>query len=192
MSTEGNELSLVLISLFRGIVNRDDSEVRWQGLLSVEARVRDYVAVLGLQLVLDEEEGYAYLSQVEAEEGETELPRLVARRQLSYPVSLILALLRRKLTEHDTRSGDPRLVVEKTDLVETIRTFLPTAGNEARISDSIDSHLKKIAELGFIRFLGADNNSIEIKRILGAFVDAQWLKEFDARLAEYRGVADEE
>ena len=52
----------------------------------MQARVRDYVAVLGLELMLDEAEGYAFLrSRPEAEDGpDTGLrpPRLVARRPL--------------------------------------------------------------------------------------------------------------
>jgi hypothetical protein len=38
-------------------------------------------------------------------DGEPELPRLVPRRQLSYPVSLLLALLRKKLVEFDAAAG---------------------------------------------------------------------------------------
>ena len=65
------------------------------------ARVRDYVTVLGLDLVLDEAEGYAFLRSRPNLDGdpETSLPRLVARRPLSFPVSLLLALLRKKLAE---------------------------------------------------------------------------------------------
>ena len=39
--------------------------------------MREYVAVLGLELILDEAEGYAYLRQRAAAEGEPELARLV-------------------------------------------------------------------------------------------------------------------
>ena len=59
--------------------------------------LRDYVAVLGLELVLDEAEGYAFLRarNRDGDETTTKLPRLVARRPLSFPVSLLLALLRK-------------------------------------------------------------------------------------------------
>ena len=54
------------------------------GLLDLQARVRDHVAVLGLELVLDEAEGYAYLRSAAARpRASRELPRLVARRQLA-------------------------------------------------------------------------------------------------------------
>ena len=39
-------------------------------LLDLQARVRDYVAVLGLELVLDEAEGYAFLRARDREEDD--------------------------------------------------------------------------------------------------------------------------
>ncbi|MFP3786845.1 DUF4194 domain-containing protein, partial [Burkholderia sp. SIMBA_024] len=59
----GDRLSPVLVALFRGVLHRDAAPQSWQGLLALQARVRDYVAVLGLELMLDEAEGYAYLRQ---------------------------------------------------------------------------------------------------------------------------------
>jgi hypothetical protein len=95
--------------------------------------VRDYVAVLNLELVLDEAEGYAFLrSRPEPEEGDAALPRLVARRPLSFPVSLLLALLRKKLAEFDASGGDTRLVLSRDEVVELMRVFLPEGSNEAR------------------------------------------------------------
>ena len=51
--------------------------------------------------------------------------------------------------------------------------------------DQIDSHLNKIIELGFVRRMRGQTQLIEVHRILKAFVDAQWLSEFDQRLAAY-------
>lgn len=41
-------------------------------------------------------------------------------------------------------------------------------------------------ELGFLRQLRGQTGTYEVARILKAYVDAQWLEEFDARLAAYR------
>jgi hypothetical protein len=166
------------------------------------------VAVLGLELVLDEAEGYAFLRsrQVSEDDDASKLPRLVARRPLSFPVSLLLALLRKKLAEFDASGGDTRLVLTRDEVVELIRVFLPESSNEARLIDQIETHLNKIVELGFLRRLkasaanqGGQAAVFEVRRILKAFVDAQWLADFDARLAAYQvqlgatsgGVADE-
>jgi Domain of unknown function (DUF4194) len=186
------ELPAVVIPLLKGVFYRDADAASWSALLNLQSRIRDYVAVLGLDLVLDEAEGYAFLrSRAESDDQSSpKLPRLVARRPLSFPVSLLLALLRKKLAEFDASGGDTRLILSRSQIVELIRVFLPDSSNETRIVDQVDVHLNKIADLGFVRRLRGQENMIEVLRILKAFVDAQWLTEFDQRLAAYRASID--
>ena len=183
-----HELSSVVVPLLKGVLYQEDTPGLWGALLNLQASVRDYVAVLGLDLMLDEAEGYAFLRsrQDEVEDGQAVMPRLVARRQLSYSVSLLLALLRKKLAEFDAGGGDTRLILSRDDVVELIRIFLPAGSNEVKLVDQIDATLNKIAELGFVRRLRGQGQMIEVRRIIKAFVDAQWLADFDERLAEYR------
>lgn len=187
------ELSSVVVPLLKGVLYQDGDAGHWSALLRLQARVRDYVSVLGLELVLDEAEGYAFLrSRPEPEiEGVAadKLPRLIARRPLSFPVSLMLALLRKKLAEFDAGGADTRLVLSRDDLLEMIRVFLPDGSNEAKLIDQVDVRINKIVELGFLRRLKPQAGQaamVEVRRILKAFVDAQWLAEFDQRLAAYR------
>jgi hypothetical protein len=188
-----NDLSALVVTLLKGVVYRESDERQWGGLLGLQVRVRDYVAVLGLDLVLDEAEGYAFLrARMKGEDDEDKIPRLVARRPLSFPVSLLLALLRKKLAEFDAGGGDTRLVLSRDDIVEMIRVFLPEGSNEARLTDQIEAHINKVVDLGFLRKLkpgpgsGERTAMFEVRRILKAFVDAQWLADFDNRLADYR------
>jgi len=106
---------------------------------------------------------------------------------------LLLALLRKKLAEFDASGGDTRLVLSRDDVVEVIRVFLPEGSNEARLIDQIETHLNKIVELGFLRRLkssatnqGGQTAVFEVRRILKAFIDAQWLADFDVRLTAYQ------
>ncbi|MEO8545685.1 MAG: DUF4194 domain-containing protein [Burkholderiaceae bacterium] len=189
------DLSMLLIQLLKGVLYRDGDERQWSVLLNLQARVRDYLAVLNLELVLDEAEGYAFVkTRPEPGDGDTapRLPRLVARRPLSFPVSLVLALLRKKLAEFDAGGGDTRLVLGRDDIVDLVRVFLPDGSNEARLIDQIETTINKVVELGFLHKLKpaggstAGTASYEVRRILKAFVDAQWLSEFDARLTHYQ------
>jgi hypothetical protein len=179
-------LSIVLIALMKGIATREDDPAVWQALIELQARVREYVSVVGLELVLDEAEGYAYLRQRPAPPNEPELPRLVARRQLGYSVSLLLALLRKKLAEFDAGSSEPRLILSTEQITDMARLFLADTGNEARLMDRIEGDIRKIVEIGFLRKLQGSEDRFEVRRILKSFVDAQWLGEFDRRLAEYK------
>lgn len=189
------ELSVLLIHLLKGVIHREEDERLWASLLKLQARVREYAAVLLLELVLDEAEGYAFLkSRPEPEEADAtpRLPRLVPRRPLSYPVSLMLALLRKRMAEFDAGGGDTRLVLSRDDIAELMRVFLPDGTNEARLIDQVDATITKVVDLGFLRRLkpagvsAQDRGHYEVRRILKAFVDAQWLADFDARLEVYR------
>lgn len=189
------DLSVLLIALLKGVLYREGDERQWAALVQLQAQVREYVKVLNLELVLDEAEGYAFLkSRPEPldDDSAPRLPRLVARRPLSFPVSLLLALLRKKLAEFDHSGGDTRLVLGRDDIVELVRVFLPAGANEARLIDQIETTINKVVDLGFLRKLkpaagaAAGPASYEVRRILKAFVDAQWLAEFDARLAGYQ------
>ncbi|MBX5476571.1 MAG: DUF4194 domain-containing protein [Clostridia bacterium] len=179
-------VSPVLIALFRGVLYRDEQPALWASLLRFEAQVRDHVAPFGLELILNEAEGYAYLRQRDVLEGEEAPPRLVPRRQLSYGVSLLLALLRKKLAEHDASGGDPRLVLQREEIVDMVRLFLPDTTDEVRLLNHVDGDIRKVVDLGFLRKLRGHEDRYEVRRILAAFVDAQWLAEFEERLAEYR------
>jgi hypothetical protein len=190
------DLSSLVIPLLKGVIYQEADVTLWSALLRLQARVRDYVAVLGLELVLDEAEGYAFLRSrpglEEDADAKAALPRLIARRPLSFPVSLLLALLRKKLAEFDAGGGDTRLVLSRDELIEMIRVFMPEGSNDAKLFDQVDTHINKIIELGFLRRLrpagGAAEQSatLEVRRILKAFVDAQWLADFDQRLQAYR------
>lgn len=181
-----NALSLVLINLLKGVLYQEQDPKTWQQLMNLQAQVRDYVSVLGLELMLDEAEGFAWLRTRSTDEGDAELPRLVGRRQLSYPVSLLIALLRRKLAEFDAGGGDTRLILSRDDIVELMRTFMPPGSTETRLVDQIDAHLNKVIDLGFARRLRGQEQMIEVRRIIKAFVDAQWLEDFDQRLQAYQ------
>jgi hypothetical protein len=183
-----NAFSSVMVHLLRGVLYADDHPALWQNLLSVQARARDYVREIGLDLVVHEDEGFAWLQTRQAGDGadDESVPRLVQKRQLSYPVSLLLALLRRRLAEHDATSSESRLIIDTGEIAEMIRIFLADGSNEAKILDQIDTHINKVIELGFARRLRTDRNKVEIRRILKAFVDAQWLSDFDAKLKSYR------
>jgi hypothetical protein len=186
------ELGSLVIVLLKSVLYRVDDPALWAALIELQARVRDYVAVLALDLVMDESEGYAFLKARPDldDESATKPPRLVARRPLSFQLSLLLALLRKKLVEFDASGGDTRLVLSLDAVVELVRVFSPANSNEARLMDQVQAQLNKLVELGFVRKLKASGRAAtpdyEVQRILKAFVDAQWLADLDERLAAYQ------
>lgn len=185
-----HDLTTVVVPLLKGVLYRDDDPTLWATLLKLQPRVRDHMAVLALELRVDEAEGYAFLrSRPDDDDAAPRLPRLVRRQPLSFQVSLLLALLRKKLAEFDAAGGDTRLILSRDAVLELLRVFLPEGSNDSRLVDQVETQLAKVVELGFVRRLkatGTQEPMYEVRRILKAYVDAQWLAEFDQRLAGYQ------
>lgn len=183
----------VIIRLMQGVVYRESDEDTWLALERSGAGVRDHFSIIGVDVVVDEAEGYAYLRSRSAVEGEEPLPRLVRRRALTYNVSLLLVLLRKRLMEFETAGGEGRLVLSTEQIVEMLRVFQAESTNDARVVDQAERTIGKAAELGFLRQLRGQSGHWEVRRILKAYVDAQTVSDFAAKLREYAGAggADE-
>jgi len=182
-----------IIRLMQGVVYRESDEGTWNTVERSGAAVRDHFATIGVDVVVDEEEGYAYLRSRPEVQGEEALPRLVRRRALTYPLSLLLVLLRKRLLEFETTGGEGRLVLSTEQIVEMLRLFQADSTNDARVVDTAEATIRKAAELGFLRALKGQADHWEVRRILKAYVDAETLSDFAGRLREYagKGLADE-
>ena len=175
----------MVIQLYKGPVYRDTHERLWEPLMRLRSRVSDYVGILGLRLEVDESDGYAYLRSLPDDGGDAQYPRLVTRHTLPFHVSLLLALLRKRLAEFDASSSDARLILSRAQILEMLRLYLPNSSDEIRTAKTVDAHITRVEELGFLHRLRGDADQFEVRRIVRAFVDGQWLSDFDRRLDEY-------
>lgn len=184
-----DERTPILMHLLRGVLYRDQQERLWPELLRLRGPVSDYFALVGLDLVLDELEGYAFLRQPRPEElaePSEALPRLVRSQPLSYPVSLLCVLLRKRLAEADAAGGETRLILTRAQMMDMLRLFLPDQANEARLVDQIGAHIQKVVDLGFLRELKGQADTYEVRRILKTLVDTDWLVDLEEKLRLYR------
>ena len=189
-SSQGTDSALpnLLVQLLKGVVYEEQHARLWPDLLTLQAAVRDYCRVIGLELYIDEAEGYAFLKQSEQGEEETQtIPRLIPRRSLSFPVSLLLVFLRKRLAEEDASGGETRVVMSKAQILDMMILFMPEQKNEARVHDQIGTAINRAVDYGFLRKLKQETGDMfEIRRILKAFVDAQWLDDFQTHLETYQ------
>jgi hypothetical protein len=184
-TAEEHAVATAIIDLMKGVVYRESQEDSWLALGRHGAAVRDHFAVIGVEVVLDEAEGYAYLRSEDVDDDTEALPRLVHRRTLSYPVSLLLVLLRKRLVEFETTGSEGKLVLSRDQIIEMLRVFLADSTNEAAVVDRAERTVAKVAELGFLRPLRGQQNHWEVRRILKAYVDAQTLADYAGKLREY-------
>lgn len=181
-------LGPVVIALMRGVVYADQDAALWRELRVQLGAISDYVAVIGLELHFDEIEGYAFLRQrpnAESEESQPALPRLVASRPLSLAQSVLTLLLRKRLLEHDASGESPRAIVTRDELWLEARVYLPNDSNEARQEDQFDRAVNKLMEYGLLRALKDQPNVLEIRRVIKALIDGEWLAGLEQRLQEY-------
>lgn len=178
--------SRAMVALFKNVVFKEAEHEHWEVITKQKNKIEDYVSKIGLTLIVDEMDGYGYLKQRSYGEGEEEIPRLVPRHALSYPVSLLLVLLRKQLLEFDSTTGDQRLIVTKQQIAERMSLFLRDTTNEAKLLGDIDKHIERIEKMGFLRRLRGSEDSFEVQRILRSFVNAEWLNHFNERLEAYK------
>jgi hypothetical protein len=186
--------SKVLIQLLKAPIYRDSSPVLWQELLKHKENVSEYFSHLGLAVFLHEDFGFAFLKQdidsAEMDEEQT-LPRLIQQRELSFELSVLLALFRKQLAEHDRSSADLRLVLDERDILQMMKIFLPDTNNEVAQKKEVGGLIEKAIDIGILRRMSHDPRKLEVLRILAALFDASRLNELDQRLEEYKDYAQQ-
>lgn len=176
----------LVVHLLKGFLIRDDHPKRFEELLHHRNAIADHVNVVGLDLVIDDLEGFAYVKQRESPDGNDEgIPKLTAKRALGFAPSLLLALLRKHLGEHDASSGDAHLIIARDGIRDLMRPFFPESGDATKSAAQIDSSIEQVVKLGFLRPI-ADRDEFEVRRIIVAFVTATWLANLSSHLDAYR------
>lgn len=177
------EYSLSLITMLKGILYIHQRDA-WENLLRYESEVKKYFSALGLEVYVDKSEGYAYLRQVELEE-EMEIPKIAEKRQLNFFTSLLCIVLRKYLLERDAEAGAARATITQQEIVNLMKSFLPTATDEAKQQDKIITTINKVIEIGFLKRLDDSSNDYEIHRIIKGFVNAEVIDDTLKRLQTY-------
>ncbi|MCX9083765.1 MAG: DUF4194 domain-containing protein [Candidatus Methanoperedens sp.] len=181
-----NPYASAIIKLLQGVIYIDDKEL-WDNLIKYHVPIKEYFKVIGIDVLIYETEGFAFLKQKQFHEGqEINLPNLIEKRQLSYPVTLLCVLLVEKIIEFDATEGDStRLIVDKDEIKEMLRIFLPDKTNEVKLIDNIDENINKLVKYGFLRKLNDSESKYEVKRILKVKVPVETLLEVKNKLEEY-------
>lgn len=88
--SEIRDWSAAAVKLLQGVVYSDDAKT-WNALLQNVSSLESFFGRLGLLLIVDEPDGYAYLRQWELDElpeGCEQLPKLIRKTPLGYPPNL--------------------------------------------------------------------------------------------------------
>ncbi|MDY0092932.1 MAG: DUF4194 domain-containing protein [Candidatus Vecturithrix sp.] len=188
MENKTVEYAHVIIKLLQDVLY-DEEKTTWSDLLTYQIPVRDYFAKIGLELHLDEREGFAFLKQ--PEEEDVKLPRLVRRTPLSYEVTLLCVLLREMLEEFDVNDIESRkCFVSAKELQEKIEIFFKESPNKVRLLERSDKTIQSAVRLGFLKETEQESGKngdtrYEVRRIIKAKITHEKLEEIKQKLAAH-------
>jgi len=170
--TRDEALSVAVTTLLRGPVYAEEDKVVWAALRAQPVRVSEQLKVLGMRVVIDDVDEYAYLRTFdELPEG---MPRLHRRHKLGMRTSVLLVLLRQRMTAAEAEEATPRLIVTRDEMVEWMRLYHPAGTSEERIAADVP----KLEELGYLKRLRGSDGTYEARRIIKAQVSADYLNRY--------------
>jgi hypothetical protein len=173
----------VKVRLLQDAVYSDDMEL-WAVLSRYRQHIENYFQEIGLQLVVHEEDGFAYLKQSDQEDGAM-IPRLFRRDKLARGVAIVGVVLRERLLQFDEKVHDEsRLVVAKEEILQMVAIYFPETNDEIRADKRIEAAINRAEELGLLRKLPGVNGDerYEVRRIIKARFPVETLKALHEQL----------
>lgn len=170
--------------LLQGVIYHDDGKI-WSQLRDYEWPVRDYLGQIGLGLHLDEIGGFAYLYEATRDDDDQQsLPALTQRRALSFPMTLLLVLLRERLDEHEMRDVDGVPLLLNTDeMAEMLSVFMGAHPDARKLESAVSSSIKRLVTYGFLK--DRKDGRYEVRPVIRAKIDADELSDIKAKLENY-------
>ena len=184
----------ICIKLLQGpLYNEKGSEAAWNKLITWQQQVAEYFSTLGLELILDSADGYAYLNQDETEdENGRQLPRLIRKMPLTFETSLLCVLLREALENFDySPIESPTLIMTAGEIRELLTGFYKDRADETKLYRELEQNIARVEDIGFLKRLPQKENSsegeYEVRRIIRSKIDMEFITEFKNKLEEYNG-----
>lgn len=170
--------------LLKGVVYYDDTAT-WQQIRDYEYPIREYLGKIGLGMHLDEIGNFAYLyDDSRDDDNQDALPALTSRRNLSFPDTLLLVLLRERLDEHEMRDLDGvDLILSDEDLLDMIQVFMQDYGDARKIETNTTTSVNRLVRYGFLT--KRSDGRYTVRPLIRAKVNADELEGIKARLFSY-------
>ena len=177
--------SKTIVKLLKGVVERNSNV--WEDIIHYQNEIQNYIAQMGLELIVKKDDGFAFVKQFEDNEGKT--LGLISRRQIGFEISIVLVVLRQSLEEFD--SNPTQLAKEKfitnTEIKDELELFLQEGYNKLKFQEKLGSYISKTVDLGYLKEISKKDNEIkyQIHRIIKEKITLDILKGFKIKLQEY-------
>lgn len=158
------------VQLLKGPVFEYEGE-RWRQVSQGRSDIDGYVRQIGLRVIIDTIEGYAYLDQLPADEM-GDRPRLMKRRALSMAVTIYGIFLRQEL-DRAIKDDPTTYRVRRTyrQIRDLVAEFFPATNNDSADRRVAMGHLKELCDMGFLRKVSigdSQEDEFELTRLLRA------------------------
>lgn len=179
----------VFIKLLKGPVEYVEKST-WEKLIQYKVELTSFILQLGLALVLDEQDGYAYIKHYPFEEDENPVS-WIQRRALTYEESVMLVLLREMMAEFEVGEATNReLIKKRREIKEYAELFFKENASRVKFLKEIDRLIDKAEENGFLDKAEtselADEQKFRIKKIIKAKVSSEELDHFYQQLVRHK------
>jgi len=177
----------VLVQLLSGpsLEERRHSKL-WSILLRDEVIVRQRLADLFLELVIDYDLQVAFTRQ--AEQSDLESPTLLRHTQLTFIDSVLLLYLRQELAKASSRGE--RAVVSKNDIIEHLHLYEKTGNTDrAGFDKRVYASIEKIKEQHILQKIRSSDDRYEVSPTLKLLFSPE---EIQALGKEYKRIAEGE
>lgn len=178
--------SKAVIKLLKGVVDNNDTV--WGDILTYQADIQNYISVMGLELIVKKDDGFAFIRQLMLDDTKT--INLVSRRQYGFDVSVMLVVLRQMLEDFDSNPTESQAAdkyVTSLDIKEETEMFLPASYNKVKFEKELDNNIERIVGFGFL--VPPKNNEGEkrykIHRIIKEKITIDDLLDFKKQLSDY-------
>jgi len=178
----------VFIKLLKGPVEYLE-KTAWEQLLQYQTELTKFLQQMGLILVLEKEDGYAYLEQARLDE-EDNVVGWVRRIQLGYEESILLVLLRDMMAEFEVGEASTReLIKKRREIKEYAELFFKENPSRVKFIRDLDRLIDRVEELDFVEKVEnndlPDEQKFRVKKIIKARVDNELLENFKQQLIEH-------
>jgi hypothetical protein len=180
----------VIIKLLQGPIYNDEKAL-WRDLLAWKTPVKEYFGKIGIDLIINETDGFARVMQPDPDEGDASpLPRLMKKQALNYEATMLCVMLREMLEEHDARGEAAKLFLTQKDIKERIELFFKEQSNKSKLWRELSRPIESLRSIGILKLTredpaNRDNHQYEVKRIIKALVSNDKLEEIKTKLTTY-------
>lgn len=180
----------VIIKLLQGPIYADDKNI-WRELMGWQSAIQEYFGKIGMELVINEQDGFARVLQPETDEhDDNPLPRLMKKQTLNYEATLLAVILREGLEEFDIKSDGSKFYLTQKEIKERIELFYKEQSNKSKLWKDLSKPITSLLNIGILKLnredaANKDNNKYEVKRIIKAFISNEKLEEIRNKLNNY-------